>query len=660
MAELSDESRRLEALRALGVLDTPPEERFDRIARAAADTLGTPIALITLVDDQRQWFKARVGLPLSETPRSQSFCARAIDSPDLLVVHDAREDPRFADNPLVTGEPHIVFYAGAPVSAPSGERVGTVCVIGHEPRALSEVERRFLAALATWASSELAAAEVNDVLTALDRIGRRLGALLDAVPEAIVLVDGEGRLRSPNPATGRLLGCPAQEVEGTHWTHWLADGADARALFGVADDRRRHPRGELRLRCADGAEVPAEVTITREEVGEGMRLVIARSIKGQKDAQAALERLRRQNELILSSAHQAILGLDRAGVVHFANPSAHTLLGAPELIGCRLHEIFHSRHADGSPYPWEDCPSYATLTRGEFVRVDDEVFWRTDGTSFVAEYASAPIVEDGAVTGMVLTIDDVTVRKELERLKDELVGVVSHELRTPLTAIRGSLGILGGAMGADLSDRAARMVDIAVRGTDRMTRLVNDLLDLDRLRSGVVDLHFASCTVGAAVDEALESVRPQAEERGITIQREAGSEVVVRADHDRLLQCLVNLLANAVKFSPDGGTVRVAAWQDGGHGVVRVADEGRGIPAAQLEEIFERFRQVDPSDTRRLGGSGLGLAIVRRLAELHGGRVWAESVEGKGAAFLLRLPAPAQADSAQADLAPQGVDQPGD
>lgn len=151
----TDEAERLSALRALMLLDTPPEERFDRLVRFAAEQLDTPIAMVSLVDGQRQWFKARVGLDDTESARDVSFCGHAILKEEVFVVEDARSDPRFEDNPLVVGEPHIRFYAGAPLSAPGGHRIGTLCVIDTVPRALSTLELSILEALRCLANEAL-------------------------------------------------------------------------------------------------------------------------------------------------------------------------------------------------------------------------------------------------------------------------------------------------------------------------------------------------------------------------------------------------------------------------------------------------------------------------------------------------------------------------
>lgn len=152
-----NETARLDALRALLILDTAPEERFDRIVAFAADEFDMPVVLVSFVDSERQWFKARLGLDACETQRGVSFCAHAILAPQLFVVEDALLDPRFADNPLVTGAPHVRFYAGAPLQAPSGELVGTLCLIDTRPRSLDAIERAILGALRQLVESELAA-----------------------------------------------------------------------------------------------------------------------------------------------------------------------------------------------------------------------------------------------------------------------------------------------------------------------------------------------------------------------------------------------------------------------------------------------------------------------------------------------------------------------
>jgi signal transduction histidine kinase len=244
---------------------------------------------------------------------------------------------------------------------------------------------------------------------------------------------------------------------------------------------------------------------------------------------------------------------------------------------------------------------------------------------------------DGQPAVQIL-IRDVGERKAVERMKDELLSVVSHELRTPLTSIRGALGLLAGGVLGPLPGKGQRMVEIAVNNADRLIRLLNDMLDLERMRAGRTLLDLRSCDVAELVEQAAAEMRGLADRAGVRLVVRP-SRGGVRADPDRIVQVLGNLLSNAIKFSPPEAEVELSAVERGASVLFSVHDQGRGIPADKLERIFQPFLQVDASDARAKGGSGLGLAICRSIAEQHGGRVWAESKVGQGSTFHLELPA---------------------
>ena len=233
--------------------------------------------------------------------------------------------------------------------------------------------------------------------------------------------------------------------------------------------------------------------------------------------------------------------------------------------------------------------------------------------------------------------EDIARRREAERVKEEFVSVVGHELRTPLTSIRGSLGLLQAGVVGELPEGAAEMVTMAVANTDRLVRLVNDVLDVERMDSGHMPLQRTRVAAGELVRESEGALAATAAQAGVRLRADI-QELTICADADRIVQTLVNLLGNAIKFSPPGSAVTITARQQGGSALFCVKDEGRGIPAEQLGAIFERFGQVDISDAREKGGSGLGLAIARGIVEHHGGRLWAESVPGQGSTFCFTLP----------------------
>jgi PAS domain S-box-containing protein len=365
-------------------------------------------------------------------------------------------------------------------------------------------------------------------------------------------------------------------------------------------------------------------------------------IAGKDAAEAAAESstlLRMKNELILNSIADGVYAVDESGTITLQNPAAARMLGwgAMELVGRNAHATTHHSTLRG-PYSIHDCPVLRTLADGVLRHVSDEVFWRKDGTSFPVDYLAAPILDGkGGVTGVAITFRDITERKAVERLKGEFVSTVSHELRTPLTSIRGALGLLSSGMLGPVAEKGQRMLQIAVSNTDRLVRLINDILDLERVESGKVELTLAAVDANAVMMQASEGLQAMADEAGVRL-------VVVPAtgaiwsDSDRVIQTLTNLLGNAIKFSPRHTTVTLSAVAGETDFTFCVADQGRGVPDEKLETIFDRFSQVDSSDSRDKGGSGLGLAICQSIVNAHGGRIWAEKNEPAGSRFQFTIP----------------------
>jgi PAS domain S-box-containing protein len=341
---------------------------------------------------------------------------------------------------------------------------------------------------------------------------------------------------------------------------------------------------------------------------------------------------------ILNSAAEGIFGLDREGNVTFINPSGAALLGLrmQDLIGRRLHSLIHPEDAPEHACALAECPVCSAVDAAATPsRVT--TFLRGDGTSVPVEITAATIDDPfGNATGVVVTFRDIADRLAIERMKDEFVSTVSHELRTPLTSIRGALTILGtGTMGS-LNPKGMRMVNIAVSNTERLTRLINDVLDLEKLHAAVA-LQRRPLRIEQILAQAVEGVQPISERAMVWMQLQAEPGEIV-ADHDRIQQMLSNLLSNAIKFSPTDSPVDVRGTVCDGHYAITVRDYGRGIPEDKLELVFERFQQVDASDSRDKGGTGLGLAICRSIAEAHGGMIRASNAYGGGALFTVMLP----------------------
>ncbi len=1003
-----DEERRLEVLRSYAVLDTPPEKGFDDITRLAALICEVPIALVSLVDRNRQWFKSRFGLSAHETPRDIAFCSHAILGTAPLIVGDALQDERFHDNPLVAGDPLIRFYAGAPLSAPGGERLGTLCVIDRRPRALTAGQLEGLEILARHVIAQL---ELRNQTARLARTARTLSEsedrfrlLSDAAPVGIFLATSDGRRMYANPELREISGQSVEQCFGLGWLdsvhqedrsrvlaewqqaveqerefraefrsvlpdgseryllsrarradekHWvgasnditerraielaLADGeqrlrlvmegsADGyydwnlptgrmrisgrwesmlgyeaeeitphidswtslvhpddrphvwRALeehfegrkhsyettyrlrtksgtwrwildrgkvvsrdpggkplrfagthtdidekkraeemldrfFSLSiemlcvagldgyfkrvnpafekilgystlelltrpfldlvhpDDRERTQKelerlgaGETTLRfenrylCADGsirwiawtaspyveeelvyaagrditeakltAQTLAEsedryrdlfenatdliqsltpdgkflyvnrawlqtLGYTKDEVaqlhmfdvvdpsckehfarllaGEELNKVVTelRTKSGEKrivegnvscrfddgrpvstrgifrditESRSAEQELMRSNETlraresalrsIVASSLSGIVTLSRAGAIASVNAAAERILGfkEEELLGRDVVSLLPE-------LPENIAEFQRRSVDASLGKVTEWPVRRGDGRIIMVELA---LFEFETAEGKQLAgnIQDVSEKREVERMKREFVATVSHELRTPLTSIRGSLDLLTGGVFGQLPGGAEEVATIALRNTTRLITLINDILDLERLDSGKLELHFGAAEAGTMMLAAVEAVRAFAEQNGVAIEV-LPSPAIVRADADRLIQVLVNLLSNAVKFSEAGSVVRVEARQEDEELLFRVEDHGRGIPSDYLQRVFDRFQQVESSDSRTKGGSGLGLAICKAIVEQHNGSIGVISEEGTGSVFWVRLP----------------------
>jgi two-component system sensor histidine kinase VicK len=452
--------------------------------------------------------------------------------------------------------------------------------------------------------------------------------------------------RTREDMVGRRLSDLMREERRLGFEKYLSDIVRRGEVQGLL--HMRHVNGEVRVVAYRNKLID---TPGREPYVLGFGVDITEQIR----AEDQLRSLSRQSDSILESVGDGIFGLDLLGNITVINPAALQMLGfkSDEVLGRNMHALMHHSRADGSPYPAAESPIRNTLLNLDTVRIANEVFWRKDGTSFPVEYVARPQIEttpnpealptfdppppDKAV-GVVVAFTDTTERRALDRMKDEFISTVSHELRTPLTSLRAALGLITGGSLATRPEKLQQMLDIATGNTDRLVRLVNDILELERIGSGKAELHYTMCSADDLFRRAagLQQTGAAKAQLRITFNSQG---VNVWADPDRILQTLTNLISNAIKFSPPGTEIHLRARRvDTSEAEIQVRDQGRGIPADKLESVFERFHQVDASDSRTMGGTGLGLAICRSIVVQHGGRIWATSTYGQGSTFHFTLP----------------------
>ena len=777
------ELSRLAALLRYEILDTPDETAFDDFTELAAYICETPIALISLVDDHRQWFKSRLGLDVSQTAREVSFCTHTIEGQGLFEVNDARRDQRFCDNPLVTDDPHIRFYAGAPLTTPDGFNLGTLCVIDHQPRQLSEAQRGALVRLSRQIMrlfEERLQAHRYAEQAALQQ------ALLNSAASAMLVTTSEGKISGVNPTAERLFGyteamllgqpltaalfplealsrraailsseldepiapdfavLTAPLLEGRRemreWRLRHRNGGSVPVLLNVSaiHDERELLRGyivsaydlahqehlQLRLQqiaaqvpgmlfqfcwrpdgkssfpyVSEGVEdiyglsatemapsiapiyervhpddrehvlasirhaastltpwqfehridhprkgliwVEARATPMRQPDGSVLWHGLVTDITERKGEQLELDKQQEINRRLLEALSEAVVACDAECNLTLFNHTARRWHGldaepiAPE----RWPHAYHLFQADGvTPMTMDEIPLIRAL-RGERIRNMEMTIVLNGTPRYVLANADPMLASNGQQNGAVVVLHDITERKQVEILQRDFVSTVSHELRTPLTSITASLGLICGQVMGEVPERLQELLEIAHQNSKRLSALIDDLLDIDKLYAGKMRFELEVQPLRPLLEQALRSNLGYAENYGVTIELGSCPAVTVNVDPMRLEQVMSNLLSNAAKFSPHGEVIELWAERVDDHNVrVTVLDKGPGVTESFRARIFSKFAQADSSDTRQQGGTGLGLAISKELIEYMEGQIGFDSTPGSGACFWFELP----------------------
>ena len=532
-----NESARIETLRSFEILDTPGETEFDDLTRLASQICDTPIALISLIDTGRQWFKSRVGIDATETPRDVAFCSHAILAEDVMVVQNATLDGRFADNPLVVGTPDIRFYAGMPLTAGDGHHMGTLCVIDRVPRTLTAMQ---LGALRTLGRQVVRQMELRIASRRIAHESAFRQTILNSAAESIISTTPEGIITTFSRGSEKLLGYKAAE------------------LVGKTTPAIIH----------DAAEVAAHAARLTEELGR-----------------------------LVEPGFEAFVAKARGG-------------------GSETHEWTYIRK-DGTRVP-------VLLS--------------------VSEVAD----ESGAVLGFIGVARDITELKraeaDLEHLAAELTrsnkdlehfaSIASHDLQEPLRMVTSYLELIERRYKGRLDEKADEFIAFAVDGAKRMKTLIRDLLAYSRI--GTRGKVSESVALSGPIALAIENLKLLIVEKHADIS--VAPMPVISGDPVLLTQLFQNLISNALKFAgTETPGIAITARRVAAEWIVTVADNGIGMAAENLVRIFEIFHRLHTRE--EYPGTGIGLALCKRIVEIHGGRIWAESEEGKGSEFRLSFPA---------------------
>ncbi|WP_120716328.1 CHASE3 domain-containing protein [Tsuneonella amylolytica] len=362
------------------------------------------------------------------------------------------------------------------------------------------------------------------------------------------------------------------------------------------------------------------------------------TIRARQQALARETALNARQQAIFDGAVDGMLVLDEDGYVREMNPSITRLFGLQpaDLIGRHNTVLMADPPSLADSQAWLRMVG-AAGSRGAGERREFQGK-RADGSRLETDVAISRVGGDGA-REYIAVIRDITERKRVEDMKTEFVSTVSHELRTPLTSIGGSLGLLAAGAVGPLNEKAARLVNIAHGNCERLIRLINDILDIEKIESGKMQFDLRRMMLGPLVDRTAAANRGFADKHGVTVETQLPPwPIAVMGDPDRLEQLLTNLVSNAIKHSPEGGVVEIGIGNAGQRARIEVRDRGAGVPEAFRGRIFGKFAMADQSDSRARGGTGLGLAIAREITERHGGTVGFEDRTGGGTVFFVELP----------------------
>lgn len=664
----SNELERLAALNDYAVLDTAPESSFDDLTQLASHICQTPIALVSLVDGSRQWFKSRVGLAASETAREVAFCAHAILQPNqVFEVPDAHQDPRFADNPLVTGEPHVVFYAGTPLVTAENHALGTLCVIDHVPRTLTAAQHSALQILGRHVVHLL---ELRRAMAQRERdeiLARQLARAVEQSPVSIVMVNQKGNIDYVNPKFVELTGYNASEAVGRN-PRFLQSGNKTREEYAelwrtIKGGNTWHGIFCNKKKNGDIFWEQASISPIIDHDGHISHYVaVKEDITERRQVEARLHQVLTLKRAILEHAGHAIISTNPQGVITTFNPSAERLLGyrSDEMVGLQTPAVFHV------PDEVVARARQFSAELGESIAPGFEVFVARARLSLANEYewtylhkngSRIPVLlnvtalrdEAGQVTGFLGLAIDITERRRAQELlrakNEELKGfayTVSHDLKAPLRGITGYAQELTRKHQDGLSERAVFCLTQIVTASKNLDQLIEDLLKYSRL-----DAETPTATP-VQLDTLVQSIL---HDRSHTLT-EWAVELTVQVPPQQLLtwerglhQVLTNLIDNAIKYSRQAAPPRIAvvATSANGRCHLSVADNGIGFDMKYHDRIFGLFnRLVRPSEFE---GTGAGLAIVKKLIDKIGGNIRAESVPGQGATFHIDFPCQAEAET---------------
>ena len=647
-----NDAERLATLYSYAILDTPPEPGYEDVTALATFFCETPYATITFVDKERQWFKSEVGFGTNETNRFDGFCACAILSPETLIVEDTLLDPRFSENPFVLGGPQIRFYAGAPIAAPNGHVLGTVCVFDNKPRQLSAAQIGALERLARQVQALLeqrsAVSRLEAALAISKNTERRLGqlaAIVDSSEDVILSKDLNGIITSWNRAAMQVFGYSAEEIVGKSVLTLIPESlqSEEETILKSIRAGRRIENFETQRLTKSGNLLDVSLTISpiRDSNGEIVGASkILRDISGRKRMQEKQELISKrlaEAAAIVESSDDAILSKDLNGIISSWNLGAQRIFGyeTEEIVGKSILTLIPEElHSD-------EAMIIGRVRAGERIEHFETVRLTKDGQRLNVALTVSPVKdENGKVIGASKILRDISGRKRIEQslLQAEKIAAagrmassIAHEVNNPLEAITNLLYLLRPLITDPVGHQYLATAENEIA---RVSHIAKQTLGFYREHAAAT-----SVSVPELVQQAIAIYEPRCAINGIAIDKSFVSNRKLVLRRGEMIQVISNLIANAMHAMPSGGTLYLSVEDTDGpdDGVVlTIQDTGVGIAAQDLPRVFDAF-----FTTRSAIGTGIGLFVAKQFVEGHGGRIEIESkqdVKEHGTTVRISLP----------------------
>jgi len=461
-------------------------------------------------------------------------------------------------------------------------------------------------------------------------------ALVDNAVDVLCSIDAAGIFTNVSPSSESVWGYKDSELVGKCFTEIIVED-DIEDTLNALDTIKLSASSmpiENRVVCPDGKIISVLWSVFWSE-SEDILYCVAHDITARKMFEKVLKESEERTRTIMESLPVGLIVIDENGKIRLANKKTESMFGSrqSDLVGRNLSTLLKS---SDSPPKENWMEELINSSSGHIMELN--AVRRDNLCEFPVELSSNK-TQMGNKDAHLVAMLDVSERHEIERLKREFVAMVSHDLKTPLSSVRGMLVLLSAGAAGELPPKAGPIVQSAEEQLERLIKLINDLLDVQKMESGKFSVELKDVSIRALLEESFDAVEQVADDSGVTIEISGGDERVL-ADPDRILQVIINLLSNAIKFSPRESKVNMRIVNEADFVEVRVEDQGRGIKKEFQETIFERFKQVEKLDSTEKKGTGLGLAICKMIVEEHGGAIGVDSEDGKGSTFWFRLKHP--------------------